>query len=136
MKLRNKKTGLTGKLTNIYLGIYEDNMEIDISILLDNSGGECIDKQFNSIDELKKFFEDWEDDKEPLIKDSKIRKAVRAWAEAIGATRNIVFNGSWKICSFFYENNKGGFEKLLIYGDNDLEELKRYTITELCGEEG
>lgn len=73
--------------------------------------------------------------KEPLIKDEKIRKAVRAWAEAIGATRNIVFNGSWKICSFFYENNKGGFEKLLIYGDNDLEELKRYTITELCGEE-
>ena len=34
--------------------------------------------------EVKEFNEDWEDvePKEPLIKDEKFRKAVRAWAEA------------------------------------------------------
>lgn len=82
MKLRNKENRLTGKLTCIDFNIDESEKEIDLTILLDNSGGECIDRQFYSLDELKKFLRDWEEIKEPLIKDVKIRKAVRAWAEA------------------------------------------------------
>lgn len=109
MKLRNKETG---EIAEIKLKLNE-SLPDGIRRTIEEAG--------------------WEETREPLIKDEKIRKAVRVWAEAIGA-KNIVFDGSKKVYSFYYENNKG-VEKLFIYGDNDLEELKRYTITELCGEE-
>lgn len=123
MKLRNKNKG----------GIIDiESFKIETPLM---------QAEIDSLEELndliKELNEEWEDytPAEPLIKDEKVRKAVKAWCEVIGATKNIVFDGSNKVYSFYYENNKGGFEKLLIYGDNDLEELKRYTITELCGEE-
>ena len=129
MKLRNKKTGEIVTFDSDHNNSLAD---FGGELLLETRTG----KEY-SYDSLAGLNADWEDYKpaEPLIKDEKIRKAVRAWAEAIGATKNIVFDGSKKIYSFYYENNKGGFEKLLIYGDNDLEELKRYTTAELCGEE-
>lgn len=55
-----------------------------------------------------------EEMKEPLIKDEKIRKAVRAWAEANGDTITFVY----------------GHKRL-----NYLSDHKTYTIAELCGEE-
>ena len=137
MKLRNKKTGLTGKLTNIDLDIYEDdNTEIDISILVDNSGGECIDKQFYSLDEFKKFLEDWKEVKEPIIKDPKIRKAIRAWAEANGDTRFYYNRPTIEICI----NDKAGYVIRSIKFKPEFSEsidIKSgyYTVTELCGEE-
>ena len=73
--------------------------------------------------------------KEPLIKDEKIRKAVRAWAEANDITEiNVASNG--------YEL-WGGDDDWCIHfsGDgfvNPFECIKpqQYTIEELCGEEG
>lgn len=132
MKLRNKKTGLTGKLTNIDLDIYEDGSEIYISILLDNSGGECIDKQFYSIDELKKFLKDWEDVKEPLIKDEKVRKAVRAWAEA-----NSITYVEYRSEDLGDRFNGYDFEYICFnpWKADNLKDCREYTITELCGEE-
>ena len=73
--------------------------------------------------------------KEPLIKDEKIRKAVRAWAEANDITEiNVASNG--------YEL-WGGDDDWCIHfsGDgfvNPFEHIKpqQYTIEELCGEEG
>lgn len=47
MKLRNKRTGLTGKLTNIDLDIYEDtfHMECDAIHELKEDGEELSDEE-------------------------------------------------------------------------------------------
>ena len=91
-------------------------------------------------DQLEKnpnILDDWFEEikpAEPLIKDKKIRKAVRAWAEANDITEiNVASNG--------YEL-WGGDDDWCIHfsGDgfvNPFECIKpqQYTIAELCGEE-
>ena len=69
----------------------------------------------------------------PLIKDEKIRRAVRAWAEAFGYKH---------VTHRFYTDNGGKRFSLLERHAQDislpeqgLEEAKDYTIAELCGEE-
>ena len=74
-----------------------------------------------------------EDPKQPLIEDEKARKAVRAWAEAIEENR-IQFDRLSQGFSFsdgnvFSSINFDGFVFDLLDG-------KKYTIAELCGEEG
>ena len=78
--------------------------------------------------------------KEPLIKNEKIRKAVRAWAEANG---KMVFevqvcyqsygDGSWSLSDTTHEEDCG----LAFMGKipEGLNLGSRYTIAELCGEE-
>lgn len=72
--------------------------------------------------------------KEPLIKDEKIRKAVRAWAEANGVDKVVLgqVNNDELVkkspmtafgCHISFESSLG------------LERGRNYTITELCGEE-
>ncbi len=78
--------------------------------------------------------DEWEtfEPKEPLIKDEKIRKAVRAWAEANGEEDNIVFTRSCEYGDYMFYTNGGGdicFEQAI-----DLT-TGSYTIAELCGEE-
>ena len=65
--------------------------------------------------------------KEPLIKDEKIRKAVRAWAEANDIER------VWHEYSSCWLRGNG----LKIELENEVVDLeqKNYTIAELCGEE-
>ena len=113
MKLRNKKT------SDI----------IDVCIIVNH-------KEYHSIEEL---YEDYEDctPAEPLIKDKKIRKAVRAWAEAVGGST---------VC-FYDDTDYEGVGRLKIYRQGypaifdlghqfyDLEPNTQYTIAELCGEE-
>lgn len=64
---------------------------------------------------------------EPLIKDEKIRKAVRAWADGNECT-NVQFDAYWK---GFRHNNS----TITVWNDLPLEDGATYTITELCGEE-
>lgn len=68
---------------------------------------------------------------EPLIKDEKIRKAVRAWAEANDFVR--VFY------KYDYSNDEAVFmvveSKMTIESDELLDDSRNYTIAELCGEE-
>ena len=84
-------------------------------------------------DSIAEIVEHWEDYKEPLIKDEKIRKVVRAWAEA-----NNFFDEKIEAHSltagtrFSIENYDIEFLGYFIY---DLEANKTYTIAELCGEE-
>lgn len=72
-----------------------------------------------------------EDVKQPLIKDKRIRKAVRAWAEA----NNI------KEVRYDMRQNIFKWAKFEIYFDYDFDiydglmAMKYYTIAELCGEE-
>ena len=115
MKLRNKKTGEVKKM-------WKDNICLSFS--------DC-NKVYYSLAELNA---DWEDYKpaEPLIKDEKIRKAVRAWAEANNFLNKIEVHSLTAGTRFSIENYDIEFLGYFIY---DLEANKTYTIDELCGEE-
>ena len=119
MKLRNKKTG---EITdNIYM--YDDFICVDVW------KGES-----GTYDTLAELNEDWEDYKpaEPLIKDEKIRKAVRAWAELLPDAwfRYTHSDGRLYTNSEFLEPYSISFPIRL-----ELDEMTDYTIAELCGEE-
>lgn len=95
--------------------------------------------EYYSLAELNEEWEDFDPKKEPLIKDEKVRKAVRAWAEAIDLR--------WfKRCvsvsphtSRLYGQDARGIGYTIelkpseLYGD--LIDKKGYTLAELCGEE-
>lgn len=69
--------------------------------------------------------------KEPLIKDPKIRKAVRAWAEANGIDEIVCFDIE---AGFEFAGNA---TRLYIrFGQSlGIDTSRGYVITELCGEE-
>lgn len=122
MKLRNKKTGEI--IDSACIGVFKHQ-----------SSGDCerVDTEARS---LSKFLEQWEDYKpaEPLIEDEKIRKAVRAWAEACGA-KQIKYSVA---PNQYYDADMGtGFSIKFLTKPVEvyLEDGKTYTITELCGEE-
>lgn len=127
MKVKNKKTGEVVELFErgpIDLYFYPNEHKV----------GDDIEREtYQSLAELNA---DWEDYKpaEPLIKDEKIRKAVRAWAEA-----NEISQAQFdRYTSGFSASDDGhnilsmisfdGFVFMFVDG-------KYYTITELCGEE-
>lgn len=125
MKLRNKKTGEVKEFNEIFLTktVNETN----------TTASEYVERSYRKIAELDEEWEDYKP-KEPLIKDEKIRKAVRAWAEACGA-KQIKYSIA---PNQYYDADMGtGFsikfmtKPIEVY----LEEDKNYTITELCGEE-
>lgn len=119
MKLRNKKTGLDGELH------YEPDKEYHFTVATEDPADMAI---YRTLAELSA---DWEDytPAEPLIKDEKIRKAVRAWAEAesedcyYGQDATTLYNGSGDHIEFWSRPFK------------DLTPYEHYTIAELCGEE-
>lgn len=113
MKLRNKKTG-----------------EIwDIGKVLTND--------YPSYETLEQITEDFEDYIPPLIKNEKIRKAVRAWAEADDLDNFRVQNQHFDCCKIIGYTagiNKSSFiglQTTIAHADSK----KLYTIAELCGEE-
>lgn len=120
MKLRNKKTGQEGNFI-----INKDHFEcVDL---------DCVPLYFS----LSGLLDEWEDHAptEPLIKDEKIRKAVRAWAEV-----NLIEK------ALYAERPDRSLCNLTDMGDDDytigfvgwipmLKDGEEYTIAELCGEE-
>lgn len=85
-------------------------------------------------DQLEKnpnILTDWfEEIEEPLIKDEKIRKAVRAWAEANGIGGCICKE---EIHCITFETERGMF---ISFEDADpIPPEGNYTIEELCGED-
>lgn len=122
MKLRNKQTGEIVETEEDYFYMTFSN---DV-------------RPQDGFTSIKNFNEIWEDYKpaEPLIKDEKIRKAVRAWAEMWGK----IFEKEGKEfrlrlfhLSFYTELNCMGLT-LSIPLNETLKEGE-YTIAELCGEE-
>lgn len=115
MRLRNKKTGQEGNFI-----INKDHFEcVDL---------DCVPLYFS----LSELLDEWEDyePKEPLIKDEKIRKAVRAWAEANGIGGCICKE---EIHCITFETERGMF---ISFEDADpIPPEGNYTIDELCGEE-
>ena len=127
MKLRNKKTGEIVDVESLghAKSLKEKNgYQVTLSWATEY---EYISqsKDYHSLAELN---EDWEDVKEPLIKDPKIRKAIRAWAEANNVTK------------VWHEGSSVGFcdgAVSIKFHELCWEEIPKgeYTIAELCGEE-
>jgi len=87
---------------------------------------------------VREAWADHEKSKEPLIKDEKVRKAVRAWAEA----NDVVDVNYYKSSHYWYlrafDDYERGIDFWLWYNhgkEQELTENKGYTIAELCGEE-
>lgn len=121
MKLRNKKTG----------EIVEREEFILIKHIEGDGGWQ--DASYHSLAELN---EEWEDYKptEPLIKDEKVRKAVRAWAKTVKAESAFVEKPSYERADLILSDNFASIS-FPIDKPKELDFCKRYTIEELCGEE-
>lgn len=121
MKLRNKKTGV----------IIEDS---DLGDILSRYA-------MPSYDSIAELCEEWEDytPAEPLIKDEKVRKAVRAWAEASGVKKVEPRGVGDTLLYFIGEDKDKQLIEIEFYANvDDYTHLARkdtYTIAELCGEE-
>lgn len=115
MKLRNRQSG-----------------EIKEFVLFDG-------KEMQSGLTLENLAREWEDyaPKEPLIKDEKIRKAVRAWAEANAINSGNYYNTDIKfnVTEHRLQWIQTAIEFNDITGLDNLEDGETYTIAELCGEE-
>ena len=83
----------------------------------------------------------WEDYKpaEPLIKDEKIRKAVRSWAEANGRNSFKVINEHFNCCKIvgFTTNSLADGGSRIEFNTTIAGAKQKYfyTLAELCGEE-
>ena len=107
MELRNKKTGEIKDLETIVHEAFK----------------------VHEVETIKNIEANWEDykPKEPLIKDDKIRKAVRAWAEAsnVGV---VIEKDDYCFIDTESAANIRFYDKIGVF-------LKgSYTIAELCGE--
>lgn len=117
----NKKTGAEARVIAMYL----------------NSDGVMWVDGYDTVEDLMDDYAAYEPYKpEPLIKDEKIRKAVRVWAEANGREKLLVIklggrlevsDGSPHLIYISFHADKGTMDNL-----ND---RTYYTIDELCGEE-
>lgn len=124
MKLKNRKTGKITEIEEVNLVVMDDEHDCYESFA-----------EYHSLAELNA---DWEDytPKEPLIKDEKIRKAVRAWAEANEREYLLVIKSGGRL-----EISDGSPHLIYIsfHVDNDtlkiLDDRTYYPIDELCGEE-
>ena len=128
MRLRNKKTGeIVEPLSSGPIDLYFYPNEHESKAMISRM-------TYKSLAELN---DDWEDYKpaEPLIKDEKIRKAVRAWAEANEISQAQFdryisgFSASDDEHNILSMISFDGFVFMFVDG-------KIYTIDELCGEEG
>lgn len=122
MKLRNKYTGNIRDFESLNLIVRAEEPEDGF-------------ESWNDYRSLAEFNEEWEDYKpaEPLIKDRKIRKAVRAWWESIPleeSDKRVLYKKNQDLAVGVYTIYCGA-----IYPEGTLKVGKYYTIAELCGEE-
>lgn len=129
MKLRNKKTGeIVNAMFYAPVGGYELSIWKDTDYLDPTSDNHRLGV-YKSLTGLN---EEWEDYKpaEPLIKDEKMRKAVRAWAEANAYS-------FVKIGFDMASEPNDGYVQIHFEGSDIVDEDKYgvHTIAELCGED-
>ena len=119
MRLRNKKTG---------------EIKDWSCATLSNTAQIREEKHYASLAELNEDWEDYEP-KESLIKDEKIRKAVRAWAETEGIKEvSVMCHLVWGINMTEIAKSDNASLRIVFSGDLGIK-MGKYTITELCGEE-
>lgn len=125
MKLRNKETG---KVQTCDMVVITDE-KIDGEIA-------SLNKRTFIFRSIEQFNDEYEAYKpvEPLIKDEKIRKAVRAWADAGGLEHFTVVNEHFNCCKIMGRKyNRVSKIEFLATIPNATH--RTYTIAELCGEE-
>lgn len=119
MKLRNKKTG--------------EAVYVDFQIPLCNNDETLGSYSVTSLEALNRSFEDYKPT-EPLIKDEKVRKAVRAWAEANDVLEVFIDRiGDGTYIELYDEDD--GRRRISALRPAGLKTGEAYTIDELCGEE-
>lgn len=147
MKLRNKDTGEDGRLMMCH-----DYDEFPFFIEI----GSIKIYYHNFADMVEAGWDCAKIPAEPLIKDERVRKAVRAWLAvqgqpivAVAITRNKDSDGFFNYCLYGYierarlSNGKPVVNKNLTAIDFEFRSLEKYeferhrdyTIAELCGEE-
>ena len=133
MRLRNKRTGEIGYIEHNLLTAEPQTGETLLTVRYKDDSGVTCYKDYATI---KFFNEQWEDYKpaEPLIKDEKIRKAVRAWAEAVGTDSAFVEKWAYDGDQFVLSDELAEIH-FRITTPKEIKTYKRYTIAELCGEE-
>lgn len=128
-KFRNKETG---KIRDFEFIVISKDMDAEMAKYAHHAPVLIC----RSIDQLNEEWEDYEPI-EPLIKDEKIRKAIRAWAEADDLDNFRVQNEHFNCCKIigYTEGiNKAsfiGFQTTIAHADSK----KLYDIAELCGAE-
>lgn len=129
MKLREKKTG---KVRTFDFVVISDDYRRDGELTKFSSPFHIL--VCRSIEQLNEEWENYEP-AEPLIKDEKIRKAVRAWAET-NSIRGISYSARLYESSCLLTDIGGDQWSIEFVGwIPTLEDGKTYTIDELCGEE-
>ena len=125
MKLRNKETGKVQTCDMVV--ITDEKIDGEIASLNKHTF------IFRSIEQFNDEYEAYKP-KEPLIKDEKIRRAVRVWAEAVGTECvEITHSRSHFIRFMSYLADE---DELCMSGEiGQIFVEKLYTIAELCGEE-
>lgn len=127
MKLRNKKTGeVVEAIERGMIDIYFYSNEHEVGYDFDR-------KTYNSLAELNADWEDYKP-KEPLIKDEKVRKAVRAWADAC-CIELIEITHSRKSILRAMDAITDNDEICINREIGQIVDEKVYNIDELCGEE-
>lgn len=128
MKLHNKKTG---EIDDFIFEVIDDR--IDLYRRVGSSDTKNI-WHYNSLVEL---IGDWEDykPKEPLIKDEKIRKAVRAWAEVNSIKKAIYSKRPDRSLCNLVDMGEDDYCIDFVGWIPTLKDSEYYTIAELCGEE-
>ena len=117
MKLRNKETGEIWDIGKILTNDYPS---------------------YDTLESINEDFEDYEP-KVPLIKDEKVRKAVRAWAEALDLRWFRRCSSTNFYTSRLSGHNAEGVCYTMELAPSDLygEKITKdsHTLAELCGEE-
>lgn len=128
MKLRNKKTEEIVDVYNIYISKRVDDDSL--------TSHENVIRSFDSIAELNEEWEDCEPT-EPLIKDEKIRKAVRAWAEINLILDDDDVEASTPTVDCNVLTLTYGTISIDVFVNDTITIINHghYTIAELCGEE-
>ena len=115
MKLRNKKTGEIVTISSLIMDAFSLTKNGDIRL------------GFGTLAELAENWEDYKSD-EPLIKNEKIRKAIRVWRACNDDD-----------CFYIIDDKRltDGSGMVIEFKEEPFAELERrhYTISELCGEE-
>lgn len=130
MRLRNKKTKEIIEID--YISVNRSAFDV-----IDGRTGKKLAENVETmplcylgIEELRN---EWEDYKpaEPLIKDEKVRKAVRAWAE-VNSLKWAAYSADGK----FYDKTTDTEISFTTYTNRlDIPECRLLPIAELCGEE-
>ena len=123
MKLCSKKTGEV-----IELKLVRANCEYLIDHKIDTIYGEEV-----SLKTLNKYYKDY-NPQEPLIKDEKIRKAVRDWAY-VNSVKQVIYTQNHSKNLFIITDSDECYFIQFVGWIPELQDSCSYTIAELCGEE-